>query len=134
MADAMIGRITGGAITGFDAHGAPVGTNTDSASASAEAVRGGAGSVDADAGEAGRSGQGRGVRRQPGRHRAAGGDGRPNPAVPGDLKQFLLIRDRHCRAPYCPAPGRHADHPNHLARTQHEKLILEYTPTRSGAG
>jgi hypothetical protein len=29
---------------------------------------------------------------------------------PDTLKQFLLIRDRHCRSPYCSAPGRHADH------------------------
>jgi hypothetical protein len=29
---------------------------------------------------------------------------------PDTLKQFLLIRDRQCRTPYCTAPGRHHDH------------------------
>ena len=29
---------------------------------------------------------------------------------PDSLKQFLLVRDRQCRMPYCGAPARHADH------------------------
>jgi hypothetical protein len=29
---------------------------------------------------------------------------------PDTLKEFLLVRDRRCRIPYCDAPARHADH------------------------
>jgi hypothetical protein len=26
------------------------------------------------------------------------------------MREFLLVRDRACRTPFCPAPGRHHDH------------------------
>ena len=32
------------------------------------------------------------------------------------MKQFMLVRDRECRTPYCHAPARHADHADDHAR------------------
>jgi len=33
-----------------------------------------------------------------------------------NMKQFMLVRDRECRTPYCHAPARHADHGDDHAR------------------
>jgi len=33
-----------------------------------------------------------------------------------NMKQFMLVRDRECRTPYCHAPARHADHADDHAR------------------
>ena len=36
-------------------------------------------------------------------------DSKPD-ASPTSMREFLLVRDRACRTPYCHAPGRHDDH------------------------
>jgi len=36
---------------------------------------------------------------------------------PTVMQQFLLVRDRTCRTPYCHAPGRHHDHQHDHAKT-----------------
>ena len=44
------------------------------------------------------------------RHRRPRGDGQQEPALRGQLAEFLRLRDRRCRNPWCNAPIRHLDH------------------------